>query len=268
MSVEVYLSKGFSLGNRLFEYTSARLYAEKYKLNLLTELDAYGVIEAKPSIVFHNNQLNDLSVKVMTTRDIDQNNEIKFYGYIRYYFTDYYQNSHLFRPYRELIKSYFILDKVDKNTDDLVMHLRLGDFMHSDNVSEVIHPDCYLKILEDLKDKYRMLYIVVNDVKEQWEKDYLERFNKYSPIIISGTMKEDFNFIRRFTNVIVSNSTFAYWAAFLGNAENIYSFNKSGYFQDENNMIKCHGNHIRDLDKIISGCKSYDTKFYQIKVNH
>jgi hypothetical protein len=37
-----------------------------------------------------------------------------------------------------------------------------------------------------------------------------------------------------------------------------------GYFEDANGNIKCHGAHIKDLDKIIDGCTSYDMKFYHI----
>jgi hypothetical protein len=261
MSVQGYLSP--NIGNRLFEYNAARIFAEKYGLNLIMNLDTDGIMTVNQPKVC-NNQVDFSAPKIITAKDINQFDEIIFSGKINYYFRDYFQNANLFRPYRNLIKSYYQLDPVKINYDDLVIHFRLRDFMHPNNISEVIHPESYIKILEDLKGKYRLLYIVVEKPKEQWEIDYLQYFNKYQPIIISGTIKEDFNFIRSFSKIIISNSTFCYWAAFLSDSVEIYCFNKMGYFEDANGNIKCHGAHIKDLDKIIDGCTSYDMKFYHI----
>src|ERR1035438_1269247 len=51
---------------------------------------------------------------------------------------------------------------------------------------------------------------------------YLERFSKYAPIYLCGTPVEDLICAQLFTKIIISSSTFAWWAAVLSNASTVY----------------------------------------------
>ena len=46
---------------------------------------------------------------------------------------------------------------------------------------------------------------------------------QYNPIFYDGTPLEHFSFIRRFNRIILSNSTFAWWAAYLSDATEIFA---------------------------------------------
>jgi hypothetical protein len=49
------------------------------------------------------------------------------------------------------------------------------------------------------------------------------RFSKYNPIYYDGSAIEHFGFIMHFNRIVLSNSTFAWWAAFLSHAEQIFA---------------------------------------------
>lgn len=248
-------------GNNIFQYVTARIFAEKNKLNICDlKCDLL-----KPKKYNHiNNQTTVRSANLKNNSFV--NDEIPFHGSdIEYIFDDFFQNSNYINNNKDLIKNFFELPKVEKNFKDIVLHIRLDDFLHANNLnkpenwnnSEVIHPQYYLSILE--KETYEKVYIVVDSIKYDWEREYLSNFNKYEPIIVSKTPQEDFHFIRSFNKIINSNSTFSYWASFLSEAEKIYTFKKTGFFGKEN---KSHGPHVKNLCDIKNQSIIIDENFY------
>ena len=105
--------------------------------------------------------------------------------------------------------------------NDLILHIRLGDFKH-DGMSEIIHPRVYFNIIANLK--FDRLIIVTDSIKEDFEKKYINAFQqRFSKVIIrSGSILEDFKYLVNAKKIIVSNSTFCWIATFLGNAEDIH----------------------------------------------
>lgn len=250
-------------GNKMFQYVSARIFSEKNGLNLITNLSCE-LVTTKKHISFDDDFDRNKNVKV-TTNDFSEN-EINFKGKsLNYIFDDYFTNGDYISNNKELVRNFFELPKVEKNLKDIVIHLRLYDFSHSNYMyeptnwdrSEVISPDYYTKILEN--ETFEKLYIVVDEIRLEWEKKYLDFFKKYNPIIFSSSPKEDFEFIFSFDKIICSNSSFCYWAAFLSDASKIYTFKKFGYFGK--NLTK-HGPWINNLDNIKNESISIDDTFF------
>lgn len=250
-------------GNRIFQYTAARIFAEKNGLNLITHLNDK-LLNTKEHLSFDDDV--DCGKSVIITSNDFVNNEIKFLGKnINYIFQDYFTNGDYVSNNEELVFNFFNLPKLNKNHKDIVLHLRLYDFSHSNYMyeptnwdrSEVISPHYYTKILEN--ETFEKLYIVVDEIRLEWEKKYLDFFKKYNPIIFSSSPKEDFEFISSFDKIICSNSSFCYWAAFLSDASKIYTFKKFGYFGK--NLTK-HGPWINNLDNIKNESISIDDTFF------
>jgi hypothetical protein len=182
-----------------------------------------------------------------------------------YIFDDYFQNCVYINKNKDIVLTFFDLPKIKKNTKDIVLHVRLDDKVHSNNLitpenwdnAEIIHPDYYIDILK--KEIYDKVYIVVDEIKYEWEKKYMSYFDKYDPIIISKSSKEDFEFIRSFNKIVTSTSTFSYWAAFLSDAEKIYTLKNSGYL---GNPIRSHGDHVKELWNIKNQSIVINEKFY------
>tara|TARA_Y100000389_G_scaffold129703_1_gene127173 strand:- start:3889 stop:4674 length:786 start_codon:yes stop_codon:yes gene_type:complete len=136
----------------------------------------------------------------------------------------YYQHTDNFNPYVDMIKNNILdLPTIQKNTNDVVLHIRLDGFNHNGHNSHIINPEWYKAILDTLE--FEKLYIVMDTKSGRiWRKQsgdkkkYLDAFSGYNHEIISGTAEEDFNFIRSFDTIICSNSTFSFWATFLSDA--------------------------------------------------
>ena len=64
------------------------------------------------------------------------------------------------------------------------------------------------------------------------DNEYLSAFKRYNPIVISSGFSwppnqntiDDFKFLASFNKMILSNSTFAWWAAFFGSPQAVYTF--------------------------------------------
>ena len=140
----------------------------------------------------------------------------------------YYQNEALFNPYRDVIKNKVLqLPQLEKNTDDIVIHLRLDGFNHSGYNSHIIDPEWYVSILR--RETFGKLYIVmatksgrIKKGQDPYKRRYIERFKEFNHEIVSNDEKTDFEFIRKFDKIVCSNSTFGWWAAFLSEASVVY----------------------------------------------
>lgn len=110
---------------------------------------------------------------------------------------------------------------------DIVMHVRLDDFIHEGYNSEIAHYQHYLDVLDDHSCLGANVFIVVDALRNDYEKKYMAMFEKYKPIYVQQNMLEDFRYLMEANRIICSNSTFAWLAAFLGNAESIWILNNN-----------------------------------------
>lgn len=208
-------------GNNMFQYAMARMIALKYGMKMCTMWNHNNFIEANEcyegtivqgepvmveDVVFGNTPVNPMTYDFTGKR-------VHLHGY--------FQHADFYDEYRDTIKGFWQLKKVEKNTDDLVVHLRLTDYWWSRNQT-VISPEWYFGIIR--KEKFRKLYIVVEP--HVTNKKYLSHFSQWKPEIVSQSPKDDFNFLRSFDRIVCSNSTFAWWAAFLSDASKIFLFGK------------------------------------------
>lgn len=222
------------IGNCLFQYVYARLLAERNGFNLSTPFPYQKLLQTTPpkqGKIYSSPKIS-LEEPVIPNSDItgkpyDMNQvgaRLDFYKKLenklapgQYLLDGYFEYSELFNPNEKLIKSYFLLDEFEKNTDDIVMNVRFGDFVE---LGRIISSDWYLKILE--REKFDKLYIVGARANEP----YLKAFKKYDPIIVDSDPWNDFHFIKSFDKIICSNSTYCWWAAFLSEATTIYVSDK------------------------------------------
>lgn len=94
---------------------------------------------------------------------------------------------------------------------DIVMHIRLGDFSAS---GIVIDPAPQIAILRR-EVKGRLIIVCARPTTDA-EANYLKLFEEFRPTLQHGTELEDFAVLRSASRLIVSNSTFSWFAAFLG----------------------------------------------------
>ena len=244
-------------GNCLFQYAFARLFAEEYNLKLsYFGTNGRGCYKNPVEYNFINNldRVDHIGYNILDIYRISPNygeydkyfkldkKKIKkmnfivgYPGYIRGMIEDY----RIYGPHARRIKSWFKpIEKINKK--DLAFHIRLGDNWNSPNCSNggVIPQEYYLSVADQVK--YDNLYIITDDSKDK----YHDAFKHLNPIFLTNeTVQEngfedfkyltkenishcirDFNMLRSFENIAIGNSTFSWWAAFLGQNKNVFVY--------------------------------------------
>jgi hypothetical protein len=225
---------GGGLGNSLFQYAYARLFAEKNGLFFDSgDPNApYGdVVEMAPS-------LPGLSVDTPVIEvNENQGNLLTMSSPPgRYYFNGFFQKSEWYIPHatriREFMRPRQAVETV--NEDDVVLHMRLGgnpnikhknwDSLGGLPLCTWISPEWYCNVLRKLS--FRKLYVVTADPQPR----YIAAFKEFSPVVVTQSTEQDWNFLRTFRRIILSNSTFCWWAWFFGVSTQAFVFSRwSGY---------------------------------------
>jgi hypothetical protein len=256
--LKIKFTKGF--GNNLFQYSFCRLLAEKQGF-LLSHDAIPGMGIPRKIYPFNNGlklkYIKDIRKKNPDgLLDYHKILNTKL-GNSNYQVLGYFEDYTLYKPHLKKIRSWFPSVPVS-NVDDAVIHIRLGDrLLCANSYEDFISPEKYKNVLEGLK--FNKLYIVTDALKREHitkkdirkvrrddeakrrklkvpmatfppldENKAVEYFNglvdcfaNYEPVIKRGDLMEDFNFIRSFNTIIISNSTFSWWAATLSGAEKI-----------------------------------------------
>jgi len=213
-------------GNRMFTYSFARIIAERNNLSLETEWAHPEFIEATPFIGGAKYTKRPMVIRDLEPKEHDKpwhledlrQRKVLINGFFQ--FPDYYDAN------KSLVKSIWKTPPIYKRPpNEVVIHLRLGDYMDK-GLRSVINPSWHQMILLkhlrlDPRRSDCKIYVVVENPNE----DILKYYKWMNPTIVSNpNPKYDFEFIRSFDNIICSNSSFCWWAAFLSEATNIYTF--------------------------------------------
>ena len=201
------------LGNHLFQYIAARLFAEENGLRLTSPLPENDVVREMPR--------RDGERVYGAPKSITDADEIfsRPWPKARYIFDGYFQRSHWYHERRARVLHCVELPPIGEiNRKDIVINLRVGDDYQSLNWT--IHPSWYLKILK--REKFDRLHIVADERNEE----YLSYFREYAPIVTSSGRKGDWELLRSFDRIVTANSTFSWWAAYFSRASMIYTFQR------------------------------------------
>jgi hypothetical protein len=146
----------------------------------------------------------------------------------------YFQNGRLLEQNQELIKKKIKINRKSERQFEkmvgqeffirktLVIHIRRGDYKEayfSEIASTALLPfDWFNKVMKQIpSDAYDLLYVVSDDIKEVEEEI---DWDGYNPIFFNGSVPDDFQLIMNADIAIISNSSFAWWAAFLNPTPN------------------------------------------------
>lgn len=154
------------------------------------------------------------------------NNTVIFKFYIGFYQAYQYITAEFkeqIRTATQELVSYNFPYVISKN--DIAIHIRRGDFLTNgnDQIFNKIELPYYLKGLNILSEKINIgkLYIFSDDF-EAIKEDIQKINNLYEVILVEGqSVLDDFVLLQQFSNFVIGNSTFAWWAAMLSNAQNV-----------------------------------------------
>ena len=212
-----FVNNGGRTGNNLFQYLAAKLIQIKY-----------GHIYVP---------FKDLSDGI-TVLDSDYDKDLSCYQNSNIVCKGYFQKSEFFLPYyrqklidamkdsddcwfddhgnKIMIRDFFLTShKENLDDNDVVVSLRLDDFIQCPcPTSDILPPQYYLDILEDVMQKGGRLIIVSDKLRWDWEHKYVEFFQKWDPIFYQEDLLSDFALMRDCPILLHSNSTFCWLASF------------------------------------------------------
>ena len=216
-----------ALGNNLLQYAVGRLLAETWGAKLTFSNECDGVCTTNPADYLN---LFGLTIDYIPPSPGCKELELKW-GHTSLW---KYYDKNLFAQNIPRIRSWFKpIRKYLKYDNDLIVHLRLGGDWEAFN--RVIPFNRVEDVLATIK--FRKLYIVT----DVFDHTFITNFDKYSPVIVSKETRacavaetfyespakitiKDFNLIRMFNKVLLcsAESTFGWWAAMLGDANEVY----------------------------------------------
>jgi hypothetical protein len=135
----------------------------------------------------------------------------------------YFQSDKYFKSCREYIKSIFTFDlpkaelKIRSiNTPTVIMHIRRGDYLFYDRVYKKYGVDYYLEALKYIKEIYCDNFTLLA-CTDDWQTVRKEFKDFPTFIEVNGRNElEDLYILSQGNYIIGSNSTFAWWGAYLG----------------------------------------------------
>ena len=242
-------------GNNLFQYFAAEIIRKLYNYD-----------DVKPTFTLNlefNHVIDDVKFKQIITKhmqsselpEMDRRKDILLLGY--------FQRSEIFKFERKFVRGLFRAENMNhisnriqignivkyqtKHTiqpteEDLVLHLRCGDFWdHEKNRSQMYHPTTLKRIIATIP--HNKLYIVSNPAEFEWEKEYYSQFEDLMPTWIHGNLGDDFDFLMKANKIITSASTMAWMAAYLGHAKEVhipYNHYYGGFEGCEQSLAEFH----------------------------
>lgn len=211
------------IGNNMFQYAIGRIFADKKNYNLhvnnIHQLQSYFInaVNIVDRQIYSDNTLHvgyNSVHKTIQHIDVEQVQRhvgaVHFSGFFQK-FCYYNENINMLRD----VFSYSDEQHYKPHHDDIVMHIRLGDYK---SMNWYIHPEIFAHILKQM-DTYNNCMIVTDEP----DSVMFNCFKNFKNIhIINQSLIEDLTLIRHAKRLVISQSTFSWWGAILGFADNVY----------------------------------------------
>lgn len=260
-----------NVGNHMFQYFAVFLYSQIYDLYLETpmslKMQKFIQMKKEPN-EGKTNHVHETYEEVILTCEDMKGSTIRYEGpQKQYILKDYFQHSLLFNTYSHIILSYFeiIPETIPKwtltntmpSSQDVIVFIRLGDFIHQGYDSEIVHPSYVynaLQQMETLLSSINHIYMAIHPENDNLISSYMDYLCEYKSkirMITSPVRNErfDFTIVKYFDNIIITNSTFNWWSIFFqDNLEykRVYTPKYMGYLGIGKHK-RCHGVHVHDL---------------------
>jgi hypothetical protein len=137
--------------------------------------------------------------------------------------TGYFQSLHYFskieEPLRDFLSNKFCSTDLESPKDNSVLiHVRLGDYLNPDNQNKFCtvtdeYIDRALEVFESLS-KWKSIEVITDDIRNF--NLLLPKTAALTSVIHDLNSKDSFELLMKAPNKIISNSTFSWWAAWIG----------------------------------------------------
>ncbi len=215
--MEITIAFNGRLGNQMFQYAFGYSLSKIYNCNLFVKKNSQCKLDKFFKIDLKTSDTDDKRIYIKENKiykDGDENNyfDLKDNNYL---LDGYWQHENYFKKHSDDIKKLYIVPKFDIPRNDLVIHVRRGDYVTKYKKTHFYCDyDWYQKAM--LLFNFSQLHIVTDDI--EWCK---KSFEQYNPIIPNLNEINSIGYIASFKNIIISNSSFGWWGAYLSETDNV-----------------------------------------------
>lgn len=138
----------------------------------------------------------------------------------------YLQSEKYFAKYKEEIRQLFGWGIGSQRIDKIALHIRRGDYLKAaqfhvplwqtdyyKNAVQIFPNETFLVFCKDNQDK------AVDEADKKWCEEYMQNLGVKFEMYEHGIETDDLNVMANCKSIIGANSTFSWWAAYLGNHE-------------------------------------------------
>ena len=168
--------------------------------------------------------------------------KIQKLGFINIHIGYYQAHQYISNGFREQLKAVFNTIQIEKTypitKQDVAVHIRRGDFLTNgnNNIFNKIELPHYLEGLQTISENVNIgkIYIFSDDF-DAIAEDITIIKKQYKIELVEGqSVLEDFVMLQQFSNFVIGNSTFSWWAAILSDATNVVVPKKPWKIEVEN----------------------------------
>lgn len=220
-----YINLSGRLGNQLFQIANGFAYSQRFNKNLLLNFGncvRHGFDKDFDGICYSNSifkkfefvyEIIDNNVVCINEKCIDYNELPSVEGHVS--LNGYFQSLKYFKEYKDLFLDRLSLPILNlENKGDVAFHIRRGDYLGIDNARDICNKSYFDKCFDIFEGDKIDVY---TDSPEYVEEEFK---NKKFNLIPNSTSLIDLVKISMYSNVVCSNSTFSWWASFLGGEKN------------------------------------------------
>jgi hypothetical protein len=196
----------WGLGNQLFQYSFGRILAERkgYKLESAGIANLSRTWDSIKGDRYEHPE-EELISGYFFIDSIVSNKEKR-----KISLNGHFQNLNYYKADRNHIKSWLKYGKTSfDELIDTAVHVRRGDYV---SIGWALPFSFYRDAIEKVWDGISPLYIATDDKNDP----FLRNFSYYNPRFINANALETIFILSRARNLIMSRSSFSWWAAFLG----------------------------------------------------
>lgn len=226
VSVVIKFDNWGRMGNRMFQYAFAKVLFNVSEVYHFDGLPNFNIQPNPPT----RGLVNPLYLKTFGNNYVDFN---KIYTHSGDIVVDsFVQKSKYYLDHRDCIKQLFgVVDHPITNKDKLVVHVRETDYLQ---VNSFLGYEFYRDLIKD--SGYTDIVIVTDNSNCDTVKRLVSEGCKLNTEGFVGTFEHtsdtrgmsDFNVLLQSANIALSQSSYSWWAAFLGNHDNIiFPFKRS-----------------------------------------
>ena len=203
------------LGNNLFQYSLGRILAEELGFELKAS-PIPGFPETASRVDGH---ASEAPIETLHLHEIEFEKILRDRSSRKIVLDGFFQRYEYYRAHKEKIRRWLSPEAPfpKRHPKDIVLHVRKGDYLECRSIAPL---SFYEEALSH--SRWNQVFVCTDSPDDAFIRKFVKKFGAQVSDPGDGPMG-DFRFMMSFNNIVQSASSFSWWAAFLSDAEKIFT---------------------------------------------